>query len=83
MYEAQDPEPDGVEFGHAILESLPKVNVNQINVTDSVTLHMPVQGCQATDVAEHQINDKFCSQVTQNINLPKYKDYIVDNGLLY
>ena len=55
----------------------------KINVTDSVTLPMPVQGCQATDVAEHQFNDKSCSQVIQNINLPKYKDYIVDNGLMY
>ena len=44
---------------------------------------MPVRGCQTTDVAEHPINDKFYSQVTQNINLPKYKDYKVDNGLLY
>ena len=42
LYEAQDPEPDGVEFEHTILESLPKVYVNQINVTDSVTLLMPV-----------------------------------------
>ena len=28
LCEAQEPEPDGVEFGHTILESLPKVNVN-------------------------------------------------------
>ena len=83
LCEAQDSESDGVQFGHTILESLPKVNVNQINVTDSVTLPLPVQGCQPTDVAEHQINDTFCSQVTQNINLPKFKDYTVDNGLLY
>ena len=83
LYETQDPEPNRVEFRHTILESLPKVNVNQINVTDSVTLPMPIRGCQATDMTEHQINDKFCSQVTQNINLPKYKDYKEDNGLLY
>ena len=64
LHEAQDPEPDGVEVGQTILESLPKVNVSQINVTASVTLPMPIQGCQATDVAEHHLNDKFCSQVT-------------------
>ena len=45
LYEAQDPEPDGAEFGHTILESLSQVNVNQINMTDSLTLPMPVQGC--------------------------------------
>ena len=65
------------------LESLPKVNVNQTNVTVSVALLLPGEGCQATDVADHQFNGKSCSLFIQNINLPKYTDYIVDNDHMY
>ena len=75
LYEAQDPEPEGVEFGHTILETLPQANINQVHVTDAIMLPMPVQGFQATDVANHQQSDKFCSQMTENINSTKYKDY--------
>ena len=34
-------------------------------------------------MVDHQENDKFCMHAMQNINLLKYKDYKVDNGLLY
>ena len=34
-------------------------------------------------MAKHQQSDKFCSQVTENINSTKYKDYKIEDGLLY
>ena len=45
LYEAQDLEPEGVEFGHTILETLPQANINQVHVTDAIMLPVPVQGC--------------------------------------
>ena len=65
---------------HTIMEALPKVHVQHINAT---LQPLSVQSCQTDEMADHHENDKFCMQVTQNINLPKYKDYKEDNGLLY
>ena len=38
LYDTQDPEPNGQEFGHTILEDLPPIKVSQI-----VTNERPVR----------------------------------------
>ena len=50
LYIAQDPEPEGVEFGHTIMENLPKVHVNHINMTNPAMLPKPVETSQSSDV---------------------------------
>ena len=41
LYEAQDPEPEGNEFGHTIMEKLPPVKMYNITVPPK-----PVQDSQ-------------------------------------
>ena len=33
LYHSQAPEPNGVEYGHTVMEALPKVHVQHINAT--------------------------------------------------
>ena len=76
LYEAQDPEPEGYEFRHSIMENLPPVKVYNITVPPK-----PVQDSQ--DIAPKQNSDKFCIEVKENLNLPKFSDYKVQDGILY
>ena len=70
LYEAQGLEPEGYEFRHTIMEKLPPVKVYNITVPPK-----PVQGSQ--DIAPKQNSDKFCIEVKENLNLPKFSDYKV------
>ena len=83
LYIAQDPEPDGVKFGHTVMEYLPKVHVNHINVCNSPTLPKSVENCQIGDIASKQTSDKFCPEVKDNLKLPKFSDYKVEDDILY
>ena len=76
LYEAQGPEPEGNEFGQPIMEKLPPVKVYNITVPPK-----PVQDSQ--DIAPKQNSDKFCIEVKENFNLPKFYDYKVQDDILY
>ena len=76
MYEAQDQEPEGNEFGHTIMEKLPPVKVYNIPVPPK-----PVQDSQ--DIAPKQNSDRFCIEVKEKLNLPKFSDYKVQYSILY
>ena len=85
LYEAQDPEPEGFEFGHSILEQLPSVKVQQVEViqTQSQVEPIPVQNCDLSNIQKHQDSDKFCSQVKRNIRSAKFQEYKVEDEVLY
>ena len=76
LYEAQDPEPKGYEFRHTIMEKLPPVKVYNI-----IVLPKSVQDSQ--DIVPKQNSDKFCIGVKENLNLPKFSDYKVQDSILY
>ena len=51
LYHSQDQEPNGVKFGHTIIETLPNIHLQHINAT---LQPIPVQNCQADEMADHQ-----------------------------
>ena len=80
LYTPQEPEPNGREFGHTILEELPPIKVSQIQ---AYAKPVPPQNCDSEDILKQQCNDELCNQIKQNLGLPKYQDYKLEDGLLY
>ena len=50
MYDSQDREPVGQEFGHTFLEDLPPVTISTVKAE-----HKPIEAkdCHATEVIQH------------------------------
>ena len=80
LYDTQDPEPNGQEFGHTILEDLPPIKVSQI-----VTTERPVEllDCENERMANHQNDDETCQHIKHNLGLPKFNSYKLEDGVLY
>ena len=80
MYTSQDPEPNGRVFGHTILEELPPIKVSQVQ---AYAKPVHPQNCDSDDILKQQCNDELCNQIKQNLGLPKYQNYKLEDGLLY
>ena len=80
LYNPQNPEPEGKEFGHTILEELPPVKISQVQAN---VKPIEPKDCQLEEIVKQQQSDDFCKQVKQNINLQKYYEYKVDDDILY
>ena len=80
LYTPQEPKPSGREFGYTILEELPPIKVSQIQ---AYAKPVPPQNCDSEDILKQQCNDELCNQIKQNLGLPKYQDYKLEDGLLY
>ena len=80
LYTLQEPEPNGREFGHIILEELPPIKVSQIQ---AYAKPVPPENCDSEDILKQEYNDELCNQIKQNLGLPKYQDYKLEDGLLY
>ena len=80
LYDNQDPEPNGQEFGHTILEDLPPIKVSQI-----VTSEKPIEllNCDNERIMQHQNNDDTCLHIKDNLGLSKFSNYKLENGVLY
>ena len=80
LYDTQDPEPNGQEFGHTILEDLPPIKVSQI-----VTNERPVKllDCENERMMKHQNDDETCQHIKHNLGLPKFNSYKLEDGVLY
>ena len=80
LYDSQDPEPEGQEFGHTILEDLPAAKVCAVQVNNA-----PIEPkhYDSDDVIAHQSTDALCKLVKDNLSLPKYEDYKLENGIVY
>ena len=76
LYEARDPEPEGYEFRHTTMERLTPAKVYNITVPPQ-----PVQNSQ--DIVPKQNSDKFCIEVKENLFLPKFSDYKVQDSILH
>ena len=68
LYSPHDPEPDGREFGHTILEELPPVKVAQVKAH---ARPVAPQNCETEEILKQQETDELCNQIKQNIGLHK------------
>ena len=66
-------------FGHTILEELPPIKVSQVQANANTVL---LQNCDSEDILEQQCNDELCNQIKQNLALPKYQDYKLEDSLV-
>ena len=80
LYTPQEPEPNDREFGHTILEELPPIKVSQIQ---AYAKPVPPRNWDSEDILKQQCNDELCNQIKQNLDLSKYQDYKLEDGLLY
>ena len=80
LYDSQDLEPVGQEFGHTILEQLPPATISTVKAE-----HKPIEAkdCDTTEVIQHQSTDDLCMFIKDNLSLPKHSDYKLENGILY
>ena len=80
LYDSQDPEPVGQEFGHTILENLPPVTISTVKAE-----HKPIEAkdCDTAEVIQHQSTDDLCIFIKDNLSLPKHSEYKIENGILY
>ena len=80
LYDIQEAEADGHEFGHTILEELPPVTVSQV-VTDmkpTVLLNNEIE-----KIVENQATDEMCQHILNNLGLQKFSGYMLEDGILY
>ena len=78
LYDIQEPEADGHEFGHTILEELPPVTVSQV-VTDmkpTVLLNNEIE-----KIVENQATDEMCQHILNNLGLQKFSSYMLEDGI--